>query len=93
MSTETQQYDQFVDSSPQGSLFHKSWWLDAAAPNKYTILTVKNSDKIIELHRVSGDGCYWLKAVASNHEELNKLLDEILMYGNYKSSISTARIK
>lgn len=40
-------YDRFVELSPQGSLFHKSWWLDAVAPNKYKILFVKRNDKIL----------------------------------------------
>jgi hypothetical protein len=44
---ETQLYDNFIDISPQGSLFHKSWWLDAVAPNKYAILTIKNNNQIL----------------------------------------------
>ena len=39
-------YDAFVDSSPQGSLFHKSWWLDAVAPNQYTILSFEDKNGI-----------------------------------------------
>lgn len=54
---------------------------------------IKTKAMIIETHRVSGEGCYWLKAVAANHAELNKLMDEILVYGNYRSSISIAKIK
>lgn len=40
-------YDTFVDLSPQGSLFHKSWWLDAAAPNQYRILFIQDSNGIL----------------------------------------------
>ncbi|NLO90184.1 MAG: GNAT family N-acetyltransferase [Clostridia bacterium] len=39
-------YDAFVDLSPQGCLFHKSWWLDAVAPGRYEILTVRNNSGI-----------------------------------------------
>jgi lipid II:glycine glycyltransferase (peptidoglycan interpeptide bridge formation enzyme) len=42
-----QAYDRFVDSSPQGSLFHKSWWLDAAAGDQYKILTIKRNAQIM----------------------------------------------
>lgn len=54
---------------------------------------IKAKANIIETHRVSGEGCYWLKATASSHEELNQLLDEILVYGNYRSNLSIAKIK
>jgi Lrp/AsnC family leucine-responsive transcriptional regulator len=54
---------------------------------------IKTKAMIVETHRISGEGCYWLKAVASSHDELNKLLDEILVYGNYRSNISIAKIK
>lgn len=47
MNHEVQSYDNFIDSSPQGSLFHKSWWLDAVAPNKYTILSIRENEKIL----------------------------------------------
>ncbi|KUO53571.1 MAG: hypothetical protein APF76_12240 [Desulfitibacter sp. BRH_c19] len=40
-------YDNFVDASPQGSLFHKSWWLDAVAPDKYKIVYIKEKDNIL----------------------------------------------
>lgn len=44
---EIRQYDTFVDSSPQGSLFHKSWWLEAAAKNNYQILFIKRNEEIL----------------------------------------------
>lgn len=40
-------YDAFVDSSPQGCLFQKSWWLDTVAPNNYTILAIRDKNGII----------------------------------------------
>ena len=45
MINEMQLYDNFVDSSPQGSLFHKSWWLNAVAPNNYKITMTKRMKK------------------------------------------------
>ncbi|TAH69112.1 MAG: GNAT family N-acetyltransferase [Anaerolineaceae bacterium] len=47
MNDEIRQYDRLVDSSPQGSLFHKSWWLEAVAQNKYQILSIKKNDEIV----------------------------------------------
>lgn len=46
MDADTELYDNFVESSPQGSLFHKSWWLEAAAQRNYKILTVKRNGEI-----------------------------------------------
>lgn len=47
MKAEAELYDRFVDSSPQGSIFHKSWWLDTVAPDNYTILTIKSNEEIL----------------------------------------------
>lgn len=40
-------YDKFVDSSPQGSLFQKSWWLEAVTQNNYQILSIKRNEEIL----------------------------------------------
>jgi lipid II:glycine glycyltransferase (peptidoglycan interpeptide bridge formation enzyme) len=47
MNDEIRQYDKFVESSPQGSLFHQSWWLDAIAQNNYQILSIKRNEEIL----------------------------------------------
>jgi Lrp/AsnC family leucine-responsive transcriptional regulator len=52
-----------------------------------------NRQDIIEAHRVSGEGCYWLKANVATQEELTALLDAILKYGNYRVNLSIGRIK
>ncbi|MDQ1911021.1 Lrp/AsnC family transcriptional regulator [Paenibacillus sp. GD4] len=54
---------------------------------------VQQQPAIAEAHRVSGEGCYWLHAHTADHEELNRLLDELLRYGNYKVQISIGQIK
>ncbi|KGE19071.1 Lrp/AsnC family transcriptional regulator [Paenibacillus wynnii] len=53
----------------------------------------KTSSQIYELHRVSGEGCYWMRIRVENHEQLNAFLDNLLMYGNYKVALSTERVK
>jgi Lrp/AsnC family leucine-responsive transcriptional regulator len=50
-------------------------------------------DEIVEAYRITGDGCYWLKANLSNQDELNTLLDAILLYGNYKVSTAINKMK
>ncbi|MCR3760876.1 Lrp/AsnC family transcriptional regulator [Clostridium felsineum] len=53
---------------------------------------IRNKPIIIEAHRISGDGCYILKAAASQ-DEILKFLDEVLKYGNYKINLSIENIK
>ncbi|QAA34017.1 Lrp/AsnC family transcriptional regulator [Clostridium manihotivorum] len=47
---------------------------------------------ITEAHRISGDGCYLLKVVCSNMDEINLLLDNIMEYGTYRLNLSTSTI-
>lgn len=56
-------------------------------------LLVKNKPEIKEFHRISGEGCYWLRAVLPSHEALNLLLDDILPFGNYRLSLSIGKLK
>jgi len=48
---------------------------------------------ILEAYRMSGEGCYWLKANLANQKDLTELLDAILLYGNYKVSLAIDKIK
>jgi Lrp/AsnC family transcriptional regulator, leucine-responsive regulatory protein len=50
-------------------------------------------EEIEEAHRVSGEGCYWLKAGFGSEQELNRFLDELLLYGNYRVNLSIGQIK
>jgi Lrp/AsnC family leucine-responsive transcriptional regulator len=54
---------------------------------------VKRDHRIEEAHRVSGEGCYWLRLRVDNNLELNQFLDDLLQYGNYKVSLSIGSIK
>jgi Lrp/AsnC family leucine-responsive transcriptional regulator len=54
---------------------------------------VQSKAEIAELHRVSGEGCYWMRVLLPSTEALNVLLDELLKYGNYKLSHSIGHIK
>lgn len=61
MNTDLDLYDDFVDGSPQGSVFCKSWWLKTVAPDSWDILTVENNghlqaaSPIIKQRSILGD--------------------------------------
>lgn len=52
-----------------------------------------NNSLIVEANRISGDGCYMLKAAVLDDKELTDLLDEILEYGNYKVNLAIENVK
>jgi Lrp/AsnC family leucine-responsive transcriptional regulator len=54
---------------------------------------LRDNTMITEAHRVSGEGCYSLKAEVASHQMLEELLDGILQFGNYKVNLSISRIK
>lgn len=54
---------------------------------------VQEKSEIVEAVRISGEGCYILKAELESHESLNRLCDEILKFANYRVNIVTERIK
>lgn len=54
---------------------------------------VQSNSKIAEVHRVTSEGCYWLRAYFHTQSELDDCLNELLHYGNYKISLSIERLK
>jgi Lrp/AsnC family leucine-responsive transcriptional regulator len=54
---------------------------------------VKGNPDIKEVHRISGEGCYMIKASLADQSALNRTLDEILKYANYRVNISIGKIK
>ncbi|OXM83762.1 Lrp/AsnC family transcriptional regulator [Paenibacillus rigui] len=54
---------------------------------------VQHKEQIVELHRVGGEGCYWMRVRVGTQAELTALLDELLQYGNYKVSLSIGQMK
>ena len=41
------EWDSFVDHSPQGCIFCKSWWLEAVAPDAWQVVVVRGSQGIL----------------------------------------------
>ena len=54
---------------------------------------LKSAPAVVEASRISGDGCYILKVLTHSQEDLNRLLDELLRFGNHRVSISISKIK
>jgi Lrp/AsnC family leucine-responsive transcriptional regulator len=54
---------------------------------------ISGESAILEAHRTGGEACYMLKVSAVSQEELMRLLDAILEYGNYKVSLSLEQVK
>lgn len=54
---------------------------------------LKNNEAVVEANRISGEGCYLLKVQVNTHEDLNRFLDSVLPYGNYRLNISIGEIK
>lgn len=46
LSLDTNNYNGFVEESPQGSIFCKSWWLDAVSHGSYKIITIEDGNRI-----------------------------------------------
>ncbi|CAM3022850.1 Lrp/AsnC family transcriptional regulator [Paenibacillus taichungensis] len=45
-------------------------------------------EDIVEVHRVSGEGCYLMIVRTGTMEQLGSLLEAILPYGNYRMNLS-----
>lgn len=54
---------------------------------------IKDSNEIVEAHRVSGEGCYHLKIKVQTQDQLNLFLNKILDYGNYTLYLSIQEVK
>ncbi|OCT11261.1 transcriptional regulator [Paenibacillus pectinilyticus] len=54
---------------------------------------MQDQESVVETHRVSGEGCYWMRVRVRTPLELNTLLDELLHFGNYKVSLSIGQVK
>jgi Lrp/AsnC family transcriptional regulator, leucine-responsive regulatory protein len=57
------------------------------------IRLMNDRNEVVEVHRVSGEGCYHLKIKVRSQEKLNLFLDKILEYGNYAVHLSIQEIK
>ncbi|PYE48548.1 Lrp/AsnC family transcriptional regulator [Paenibacillus barcinonensis] len=49
---------------------------------------VATREDIVEVHRVSGEGCYLMRVQTGTTEQLGELLEALLPLGNYRVSLS-----
>lgn len=61
--------------------------------HKSFIQLMEGRNEVVEVHRVSGEGCYHLKIKVNSQEQLNILLEKILEYGNYTIHLSIKEVK
>ncbi|MFC8055475.1 Lrp/AsnC ligand binding domain-containing protein [Bacillus cereus] len=54
---------------------------------------IATKDSIVEAHKISGEGCYILKVFLESQGQLNDLLNEILIFGNYRLNLSVNKVK
>lgn len=54
---------------------------------------VHERNEVLEVHRVSGEGCYHLKIKIKSQDQLNLFLNELLEFGNYSLHLSIKEIK
>lgn len=57
------------------------------------IRLMNDRNEVLEVHRVSGEGCYHLKVKVNSQEQLNLFINKILDYGNYTMFLSIQEIK
>ncbi|WP_152395188.1 Lrp/AsnC family transcriptional regulator [Paenibacillus guangzhouensis] len=54
---------------------------------------VDSSDEIVEAHRVSGEGCYWMRIRVGSPSALSAFLEQLLEFANYKVSLTIDQVK
>ncbi|PID14488.1 transcriptional regulator [Sporosarcina sp. P34] len=67
-------------------------YMKTANHNAFTRF-MNDCKEVVEVHRVSGEGCYHIKVKLHSQEQLNLFLDKILEYGNYSVHLSIQEIK
>ena len=54
---------------------------------------IADKDCVTEVHRVSGEGCYWMSVRVDTPARLNEFLEGLLQFANYRVSLSIGRVK
>jgi GNAT superfamily N-acetyltransferase len=83
-----EEWDQFVETSPQGCIFCKSWWLEAVAPGVFEILVVRKGGQIAAGMPLVRYRLYGLEAI--HMPLLTQTLGPLLAptSGNYEKRLS-----
>jgi Lrp/AsnC family leucine-responsive transcriptional regulator len=54
---------------------------------------ITDQNEVVEVHRISGEGCYHLTLKVTSQDQLNLFLNKLLDYGNYSLNLSIQKIK
>lgn len=68
-------------------------YMNSASGHSAFLAFVKERQWVQEVHRISGEGCYWMRVHTSTMAELNTLMEQLLPYGNFKISLSIEQCK
>lgn len=68
-------------------------YLNSGAVHQSFLNYAQQYPEITEVHRVSGEGCYWMNVYVESHDKLNHILEGILRLGNYKVNLSLEQLK
>lgn len=68
-------------------------FLNLATSHHTFIQFVHRHPEIVEVHRVSGEGCYWMNVYTASNDKLNAILEELLQWGNYRVNLSLEQVK
>ena len=87
-------YSVSVDENKLGNTTHAIIHVFLSSPCHASFQTfIAARPQIRSAHRISGQGCYILTALFKDSEALNKLLDDLLPFGNYQLNLSIQKIK
>lgn len=83
-----------VDEARLGRPVHAFVTVFMSGPNHAAFQRfVQEHPAVAEAHRVSGEGCYWLRVRAADQGELTAFLDALLAHGNYRVNLSLSQVK
>nr|WP_305120969.1 Lrp/AsnC family transcriptional regulator [Saccharibacillus sp. JS10] len=68
-------------------------FLDSGTIHASFLAFAQKDERVAELDRTSGEGCYLLKVRTGSPQELNDFLQALLRYGNYRVNLSMGRLK
>lgn len=68
-------------------------YMNTASGHHTFLAFIKEQPQVQEVHRISGEGCYWIRVYTATMTELNTLMDQLLPYGNFKINLSIEQLQ
>jgi len=87
-------YSLIVDEVKLGLVYTAFVIITMKTANHESFIRFLNDrDEVVEVHRISGEGCYHLTIKVTSQNQLNLLLNQLLHHGNYSLNLSVQNIK